>query len=459
MSFMKFFKSQSWFDFDPPTWKHDPELFVMDQILEKKPQIIMLAAPCFPKARAERQAPVGRDGMTLEQVVRCAIYQRHKALTWRQLSEQIEDSKKGRHFTKMAYEQHFSHQALQENISKITPAVLEKIHVAICQYGVDLGIDDGKKVRTDSTAIETNIHHPTNASLLWDSIRVAGRLLQRTQELLKTVTFRRYQKVGKKLLFKIVNTKGAEKRRPLFKKMLKYQKADTRQVQTAIQSLSACTFTDATQEKQRQALLADLEALLPNIEKIADVAYRREILDEQVPVDDKLFSLFETHTDCIVKGQRDVIFGHKVNFTAGKSNLIFDCILERGNPADSSYFQKTLDNLAVHFNITPRDAASDGGYASRANLEYAQAKGIGNIVFNKVKGSQQNITSSKKMETMLKKWRSGIEAMISNFRRGLEASLCTWKGWEAFKSFILWSVITFNLRIMARRIVAKLAVA
>ena len=215
---------------------------------------------------------------------------------------------------------------------------------------------------------------------------MAGRLLQRTHELLKTVTFRSYQKVGKKLLFKIVNTKGEEKRRPLFKKMLKYHKADLRQVQTAIQSLSASPFADAAPEKQRQALLAELEALLPNIEKIADVAYRREILDEKVPVDDKLFSLFETHTDCIVKGQRDVVFGHKVNFASGKSNLIFDCILERGNPADSSYFQQAFDNLAVNFKITPRDAASDGGYASRANLDYAQAKGIVNIVFNKVKG-------------------------------------------------------------------------
>lgn len=456
---MKFFKNQYTLDFDQPIWKNDSELFVIDQILEKNPQIIMLAAPCFPKARHEHQAPVGRDGMTLEQIVRCAIYQRHKALTWRQLSEHTEDSKKGRRFTKMAYDQYFSHQALQENISKITPAVLEKIHIAICQHGVDLGIDDGQKIRTDSTAIETNIHHPTNAALLWDCIRVAGRVLQRTHELLKTVNFRRYQKVGKRLWFKIVNTKGDEKRRPLFKKMLKYQKACIGQVQTAMQALSACTFADATQEKQRQALLAELQTLLPNIEKIADVAYRREILDEKVPVEDKLFSLFETHTDCIVKGQRDVVFGHKVNFASGKSNLIFDCIIERGNPSDSSYFQKALDHLEVNFNITPRDAASDGGYASRANLDYAKAKGIANIVFNKVRGSLQNIASSKKMETMLKKWRAGIEAMISNFKRGLKASLCTWKGWEAFKRFMLWSVITFNLRVMARQIVARLGTA
>ena len=70
---MKFFKRPYSLDFDQPVWKNDSELFVMDQMLEKNPPIIMLAAPCFPKARDERQAPVGRDGMTLEQIVRCAI--------------------------------------------------------------------------------------------------------------------------------------------------------------------------------------------------------------------------------------------------------------------------------------------------------------------------------------------------------------------------------------------------
>jgi transposase, IS5 family len=160
---------------------------------------------------------------------------------------------------------------------------------------------------------------------------------------------------------------------------------------------------------------------------------------------------------CIAKGSREVVFGHKINLTSGKSNLLFDCIQKRGNPAGAGYFPQTLDNLSVNFNITPRDVASDGGYASNANLDYAKAKGILNIVFNKIRGSQQNITTSKKMETMLKKWRSGMEAAISNFKRGLNASLCTWKGWEAFKSFVLWSLITFNLRVIARAIIARLA--
>jgi len=192
------------------------------------------------------------------------------------------------------------------------------------------------------------------------------------------------------------------------------------------------------------------------MQQVTDVAYRREILAEDVPIEDKLFSIFEDHTDCIVKGNREVVFGHKVNLTSGKSNLIFDCIQERGNPADTTYFPKTLDNLSINFEITPRDVATDGGYASGTNLLDAQSRGIINIVFNKVRGAMRNIATSKKMETMLKKWRSGMEALISNFKRGLKASLCTWKGWEAFKRFVLWSIITFNMRVIARWIVAKL---
>jgi len=453
---MKYFKRQYSLDFEQAIWEHDPELLIMDQILDQNPQIIMLAATCFPKACDELQVPIGRDGMTLEQVVRCAIYQRHKRLTYRQLSDHTEDSKKGRSFMKMEYNQYFSPQALQENISKISSEVLENIHITIAQYAIDLGIDDGKKVRTDSTTIKTNIHYPTNASLLWDCIRVCCRLLKETKDLLIDFHFRSYQKSAKKLLFKIVNTGGKKNRRPLFKKMLQTQRRCEGWVEKAIERLSSSSFPDAEQEKQRQELLQHLDALLPKMQQITDVAYRREFLAEDVPIEDKLFSIFEDHTDCIVKGGRETVFGHKVNLTSGKSNLIFDCIQERGNPADTTYFPKTLDNLSINFEIIPCHVATDGSYASQTNLLDAQSRGIINIVFNKVRGAMQNIATSKKMETMLKKWRSGMEALISNFKRGLNASVCLWKGWEAFKRFVLWNIITFNMRVIARWIVAKL---
>jgi transposase, IS5 family len=454
---MKFFKAQYSFDFEPAIWDREPELLIMDQVLDQNISIIMLAAPCFPKASAETNARIGRDGMTLEQVVRAAIYQRHKRLTYRELSDHSGDSKKCRIFLKMDRQRFFSHQALQENIAKIDSNTLAKIHLAITEYAIKLGVDNGKKLRIDSTTIKTNIHFPTNAALLWDCIRVADRLLNQCRQLYPEFKPRSFDKFGKKLLFKIVNTKGKEKRRPLFKKMIQANRRCERLVEQAIERLSTRSFQDARKEKERLDLFQQFTALLPKLHQVTDMSHRREILDEQVPVNDKMFSIFEDHTDCIKKGGREVIFGHKINFSSGKSNLIFDCIQQRGNPADTSYFPKTLDNLKTNFNITPRDVATDGGYASGDNFDTAKAKSIVNIVFNKVKGSMQNRATSKKMETQLKKWRSGMEAVISNFKRGLNAAICPWKGWEAFKCFVLWSLITFNLRVIAKFISTQLA--
>lgn len=457
---MKIFKRQSTLDFDQPNWDLDPELFVIHQILESHEHLVLLAKPCFPNAKDETQGVVGRDGMTLEQVVRSTIYQRHKRMSYEELSRATGDSKIGRTFMKMGLKAHLSPQALQENIARISVDALENIQLAICSYAIKLGVDTGKKVRPDSTVIKTNIHHPTNASLLWDCIRVACDLLKASKALLAEIRFRNYQKGSKKLFVKIVNITGKnarEKRTPLFKKLLKYLKCCENQVSEAIDLLNRYVISDKTEEKRRQKLLQKFKELLPMMQQIGDVAYRREILDEKVPVAEKIFSIFESHTDCICKGSRQSLFGHKINFTAGDSHLIFDCIMERGNPADTKLYPKTIDNLGEKLGIVPDSIASDGGFASTDNKDYALSKNIKNVVFNKVRGSLQNVASSKKMETMLKKWRAGIEAVISNFKRGLNARTCTWKGWDAFQKFVLWNVITFNLRIIARFVIKQMA--
>ena len=457
---MKFFKKQLFLDFEQPTWELNPVLFIMHQILDCRPDIILLAKACFPKAKDESKSVIGRDGMTLEQIIRCAIFKQCNRMNYEQLSLATNDSKLGRAFMKMENKPRFSAQALQENISKISTEVLDQIHQAIALYAIELGVDDGKKVRPDSTVIKANIHYPTNAALLGDCVRVACRLLRQSKDLLAIVRFRCYAKASKKTVFKIVNTKGnnaKQKRIPLFRKLLRHTKCCENQVIEAIAILGSCALDDKVREKQRKKLLQKLQDLLPRMQQIQNVTYRREILNEQVPVADKLFSIFEDHADCISKGSREAEFGHKVNLTVGDSHFVFDCILERGNPADTGYYPKTIDNLKNNLGIVPESIASDGGYASKANRDYALSKNIKNVVFNKVKGALQNVASSKKMETLLKKWRSGVEAMISNFKRGLNAGICTWKGWEAFEKFVMWNVITFNLRIIARSVLQQLA--
>jgi IS5 family transposase len=179
---------------------------------------------------------------------------------------------------------------------------------------------------------------------------------------------------------------------------------------------------------------------------------RHEIRGEKVENDNKIFSIYERHTDLIVKGSREVKFGHKIDISHGKSNLILVCDVLKGNPADSSQYQISTGKLVDIYGQIPRNSVTDGGYASKANMEYAKNLGIKNIVFNKIVGSLQNIVSSKNIETRLKKWRSTSEAIISNLKRGFNLSRCNWKGEEHFAQKVFWSVIAYNIRVISGKV-------
>ncbi|MDR1307459.1 MAG: transposase, partial [Treponema sp.] len=167
-------------------------------------------------------------------------------------------------------------------------------------------------------------------------------------------------------------------------------------------------------------------------------------------------SIYEVHTDIIVKGSREVQFGHKVNLGGGKSNMILTCEIERGNPKDSELFTRTIEKVLGGYGITPESSVTDGGYASRENQRYAENKKITNIVFTKIVGSLKNICANKRLENKLKKWRGGMEAVISNLKRGFEIRRCAWKGFEHYRQKVFWSVIAYNFRVMTGAVLANL---
>jgi IS5 family transposase len=203
------------------------------------------------------------------------------------------------------------------------------------------------------------------------------------------------------------------------------------------------------------AIQSQINELIDILLQIYDISYRKEILGEKVPNSDKLFSIFERHTDIIVKGSREIKFGHKVTLATGKSNLILDIQTLKGNPSDSNLYQPTINRIELNYGKVPHDNATDGGYASCDNMDFSKNKGIINIVFNKIVGCLQNTTTSKKIETQLKKWRSGIEANISNWKRGFNISKCNWKGFPHFESKVIWSAIAYNFRVFTAMILEK----
>jgi len=369
-------------------------------------------------------------------------------MDYRELEYAQVDSRICETFIKLEGRDPFSFQMFQKYISRIKPESLHRVMVEINKIAISEGLEDVKSISQDSTVVKSNIHYPTNNSLVWDCIKTSTRLLAQLKEEIDTLDFIDYTKSAKKTFYEINVKRGEENRYPLFCKQLILFTKVINQTSNAIKKKSTSLIAWAIQE--------ELAKLLVMMQQVYDITYRKEIDGEKVPNEDKLFSIYERHTDIIVKGQREALFGHKVNLAAGRSNLVLDCQVLRGNPSDKSLYQPTIDNIIQNYEIIPRDSACDGGYASLANRNHAQNVGFANIVFNKVVGSLQNIASSLNMETRLKKWRSAMEAIISNIKRGFNIRTCNWKGWEHFQAKVIWSVLSYNFRVMTGLLLEKL---
>ena len=437
-----------------PQWAVNTEFALLDTILSMHPEIYELVRKDF-SGKASKS--LGRkDAPTIEQILRGALYKEMNTLTYRELEYAQHDSRICSLFIKLNGRSPISFSVWQKYISMIKAETLEKVMIAINKIAQAEGLDDFSKMRQDSTAIETNIHYPTNNSLMWDCIKTFDRLLVKLcEETGGVITARRYKKQAKNHFFKINNTKQGEKRKETFAKQLKLLRTSINQAEAALVALTSLRSVDDSV----RAIAGEIKTLLPKAAMVYSMTHRHEILGEAVPNEEKLFSIFEDHTDIIVKGRRDATFGHKVNLATGKSNLIIDCEILDGNPRDTQAYGGVIARIIENYGVVPRDMTTDGGYASLENQRIAKGHGIVNIVFNKIVGSLKNLTSSVSMETRLKKWRSGIEAVISNLKRGFDIFRCEWKTRAHFDAKVYWSVLAYNIRVMTSLLIGRMQTA
>ena len=437
--------------FEDGNWALDPELGLIDEVLLQNPKLIKMLEGDITQGKASSN--FGRqDTPSVEQIVRAAIYKEMKNLDYRSLEYAQEDSRICEQFVKINRERPYSFQVWQKYISRISGEKLEKFMIELNRIAINEGIEDLENFRQDTTVIETNIHYPTNNSLIWDCIKESERLLKHLQKEMEGISFEEYCKKAKKIYFKINVSKNEEERVKLFQKQLIMFINSINQVSNIIKKKQDIGITGKAIK-----YLEKLEELLHLMKIVYSMTERREIQGESVPVDEKIFSIYELHTDIIVKGKRDAQFGHKINLGSGKSNLILTCEIVEGNPNDKELYQRAIKDCKKHYDTIPISSVADGGYASIENLQFSEKIGIINIVFNKIRGSMQNIVKNKWVETKLKKWRSGIEAIISNLKRGFQIHRSNWKGFAHYRQKILWSIIGYNIRVMTSSLLSAMS--
>lgn len=423
----------------------------MSLVLDANPEILDLA---FSDLTRGKRTDTGRKGMTAEQTLRCAIVKQSRELTYDELEFWLADSYSLRSFTRLNQNQYPSTSTLQSNIKSLREETWMAIHQFVISYADEEKLEKGRKIRLDATVVETDIHAPSDSTLLWDGVRVITRWLFDGKNFSPQPEYRfsDHRRVMKKRLLTIQNSRSKKVRESAYRDMIEYAYKVCTYGKEAAEELYDYTESGDPLDMIRARNLAEkIARAVMLMNKVIDQTRRRVLKNEKVPASEKVVSLFETHTDIIVKSRRKTEYGHKVFVVGGVSNLIIDCLIERGNPADSACFKKLLDRQKDYYGRSPRQTSADGGFASIDNVRYAKDNQVKDVVFSKKRGiAVKDMAKSNWVYRRLKNFRAGIEANISTLKRAYGLSRCNWSGWDGFKQYVWSAIVSYNLMVIAR---------
>jgi IS5 family transposase len=420
------------------------QLKAMSAWIDAHPELVVRVAEDLRRRGAK---DTGRQGLTAESVLRCALLKQHRQLSYEELAFHLEDSASFRAFARLAMLGAPKKSGLHSTISAIRAETWEAINRVVIDSARQQKVEPGDVIRVDSTATAALMHEPSDSSLLWDGVRVMARLLKAAQALAGDgkIVWRDHRRAAKKRAYAIQYTRGRPGRVAHYRALIKITRAMLADLEAAQLKLELAA--DPMVEVWRAALAH----YRPLIGQILAQTERRVFGGESVPAAEKIVSLFEPHADIIVKGGRDVEYGHKLNLTSGRSGLILDVVIEGGNPADSDRFLPMLERHIGAYGRAPRQAAADGGYASGANLQQAKALGVRDMAFHKKAGLRiEDMVRSRWVYRKLRNFRAGIEAGISCLKRAYGLSRCTWRGLDHFRAYVWSSVVAYNLTLLIR---------
>ena len=423
------------------------ELNAISGILGACPTISDLAMQDLSSGAAKCRS--GAHGMSAEQVVRTAIIKQMFGFSYQDLAFHLADSASLRRFCLIGIgDKSFKKSVLGKNIKALSPRTWEEINRCIVEHAKENNVEKGRQVRIDCTVVESNIHAPSDSALLWDSVRVLSRILTKAKECFPRsgVVFHDHTRRAKRRMVGIQQAKSKKQRKKKYLDLLQVTRNTIGYSQRAADIL--CHKPDLV----AMAMCDELKHYIDLALRVIDQTEKRVIHGQSVHASEKVVSIFEPHTDIIVKDRRDTFYGHKVCLTGGASNLIVDCVITDGNPADTELTQTMLERQNEIYGRYPLKVALDGGFASKHNLDAAKCMKIKDVCFAKKRGLKvEDMCRSQWVYNRLRRFRAGIESGISWIKRCFGFARCTWKGLRSFKSYVWASIVSANLLTIARK--------
>lgn len=437
------------------TIKMNPELTALDQVLDDDALFRLVRddlARRYPRTESR-----GRKSTPVEVILRLLAVKHLYDFSYEQTEQHVADSLVLRQFCRVYFHPVPDHTTLWRWAQLIQPATLTAFNERVLALAVAHKLTRGRKLRMDAMVVETNIHYPTDSSLLADGVRVLGRSLARVKAvvdrhgvaLAKTV-LRNRTRSARRAAREVgqLSRHGREKTLPAYQRLVQAARATVRQVETVLTVLQAHETTAG------ERLVATMQRFLPRLKQVLAQAVRRVFAAQAVPAEAKLVSLFEAHTDIIRRGKprQSAEFGHKVWLGEVEGGFITQYTVLDGNPPDQKQWQPTLARHIAQFGHPPWQASGDRGVYSPDNETVAEQLGVRRVVLPKpgYKSTERRQHEKQRWFRRGRHFHAGVEGRISVISRKHGLDRCRNRGRIGFERWVGWGVIANNLAAMGR---------
>jgi IS5 family transposase len=319
--------------------------------------------------------------------------------------------------------------------------VLKDLLAQLVARGRERRIVKGWRLRVDTTVVETNIHYPTDATLLADGVRVLTRTLRRLGEQVR----KRTRAVGRRVFEIAQRSRTAGPR--VSPKVRARSKARMKRLYQELMGITRAVLrqADGVLARRRQST-ARLPATIDLLKRVV-AQTRARVLRGNTRFPGKVVSLFEPHTEIIRKGKlaKPTEFGRVVKIQEAEAQFITDYeVCERGQ-AERALWAPALDRHIALFDHAPHLAVADGGFASRSNERAAQARGVRHVVL-----PRQPREHRSRLARAALRWRTGSEGRISALKRRHGLRRCRYRGAGGMQRWVGLGVLANDLLVLAR---------
>lgn len=461
--------AQGWLEFQASNLKLTNEYYAryeaISEILDETPRLLDLVHRDLEAAlRKENRESKRRGGFvyTSEMVLRIALCQILEGASLRGIVVRIDDSHCLRRFTRIHEGPMMSHTALCRLRNAIRSETWKAMNQILAKSAARQGQITGEKLRLDTTAVETNIHWPTDSSLLLDSYRILGRLIETTREIYPQAVGngRIHLKRTKKLAARVARKaqlKGrkAKDLKPLYKRLIASVEGIcdwSAEVAGRIEEKLRGGGTRA-HEDPMDGLVEKFRHFETLARHVVWQASERVLHECPVPNENKLFSIFEDHTELLKRGKagKDVEFGHMIQIQQTGEKFITDYEVFDQKPAEPTLIRPALKSHKNLFGHFPTSVATDKGYWSVDEFEKIPEEVA--IVSIPKKGRRNDSDQEREFDPLFRlaqAFRAGVEGSISFLKRFLRLARVMNKGWRNYVSTVGATIFAHNLLILAR---------